>query len=707
MRLQSAVSTIVSDFTAGVFSPTMWGRVNYSSFFSSLRTGHNVTLVPQGGAMKTPGTFYVGLAKNNTGEVRFEEFVFSTDDSLVMEIGEEYIRFFKDHVPVMNGAVPYEVTTPYADEHIRELQIFQDSDLVFVVHPAYEPRVLSRLSDTNWTLTKITFDFPPMQDENVTSTTISASTTSGSTTLTASSSIFNANMVNGYFRIGPNPATDYLAYTYGATYMQGTIVIHLAKYYRWTTNVSSASYFSSEFAAGKLVEVSSGLVKITAVASGTSASGSWITIPSIAAGVATTEWAEGAFSVHRGYPTAVAIVQNRLAFGKDNTVYLSKPGTFYNFDMGTGEEDTDAIVKTYSFGQYNNILWITPTTGACLIGTSGGIINFYAAGSEILTAETSLFSMQDTNGASVINPLMVSNRMFYVHRDNQKVMEYFYDLNNDRFQAIDKTLRIDKLVSQKIKELVYQQTPYNQVFGVMEDGTMVALTRNVQENVEGWATHGSTFGDVITACCIPTAEYDEMWRVVEYVIDGNTVRYVEYQDDPRAYNLSEHVYTHSSLKYSGSPVSSVAGLEHLEGMTVQIRSDGAVEPDRVVVDGEVSLDTPGSEIFVGLGYTAEIETQNFELALRSGASLAEFKKIVGAMAYFIETFGATIGSPIRQEEVYSLDGSGNGDTAPVPFSGIKEVAFPGDLTKENATVVIKQEKPVAMLVNAVIAEVSA
>ena len=155
MGLQSAVSTIVSDFTAGVFSPTMWGRVNYSSFFSSLRTGHNVTLVPQGGAMKTPGTYFVGETKNNTGEVRFEEFVFSTDDSLVMEIGEEYIRFFKDHVQVMNGAVPYEVTTPYADEHIRELQIFQDSDLVFIVHQLYEPRVLSRYSDTNWTLTKI------------------------------------------------------------------------------------------------------------------------------------------------------------------------------------------------------------------------------------------------------------------------------------------------------------------------------------------------------------------------------------------------------------------------------------------------------------------------------------------------------------------------------------------------------------------------
>lgn len=52
------------------------------------------------------------------------------------------------------------------------------------------------------------------------------------------------------------------------------------------------------------------------------------------------------------------------------------------------------------------------------------------------------------------------------------------------------------------------------------------------------------------------------------------------------------------------PVTSVAGLYHLEGETVQVLADGAVLPERTVVNGRISLEIPASRIVVGLKYVA-------------------------------------------------------------------------------------------------------
>ena len=47
-----------------------------------------------------------------------------------------------------------------------------------------------------------------------------------------------------------------------------------------------------------------------------------------------------------------------------------------------------------------------------------------------------------------------------------------------------------------------------------------------------------------------------------------------------------------ALTYTGTAVTSVTGLDHLEGRTVSILGDGAVFPDKVVTSGAVTLDNP-------------------------------------------------------------------------------------------------------------------
>lgn len=59
-------------------------------------------------------------------------------------------------------------------------------------------------------------------------------------------------------------------------------------------------------------------------------------------------------------------------------------------------------------------------------------------------------------------------------------------------------------------------------------------------------------------------------------------------------------------------VSAIGGLDHLNGSLVQTVVDGSVQAPRVVVDGCVTLDEPGTAVIVGQGFTAQLQTMRLE-----------------------------------------------------------------------------------------------
>lgn len=66
-------------------------------------------------------------------------------------------------------------------------------------------------------------------------------------------------------------------------------------------------------------------------------------------------------------------------------------------------------------------------------------------------------------------------------------------------------------------------------------------------------------------------------------------------------------------------ITSVSGLDHLEGKTVQIKADGAAHADKVVTAGAVALDTYVYEVTAGLSYATNIITLNKEFNVGSGS----------------------------------------------------------------------------------------
>lgn len=102
-----------------------------------------------------------------------------------------------------------------------------------------------------------------------------------------------------------------------------------------------------------------------------------------------------------------------------------------------------------------------------------------------------------------------------------------------------------------------------------------------------------------------------------------------------------------------------AGLSHIEGQTVNILSDGSVEPQKVVTGGAVTLESPGAVVHIGLPITAEFET--LDININGQETLLDKKQIIPSVTLVVNAsrgiFATTPGGnwyeyPQREFEFY-------------------------------------------------------
>lgn len=88
---------------------------------------------------------------------------------------------------------------------------------------------------------------------------------------------------------------------------------------------------------------------------------------------------------------------------------------------------------------------------------------------------------------------------------------------------------------------------------------------------------------------------------------------------------------------------SVGGLSHLEGKTVSIMGDGAVQPPKIVTAGVVTLPRAASIITVGLPYESDLRTLPLALNVDTGFAQGRYKNINKAWMRVYRSSGIFIG----------------------------------------------------------------
>jgi hypothetical protein len=117
----ASTKTFVRSFSGGEISTEMFGRIDDAKFQTGAERLRNFVVKPQGPAVRRPGTQFVRETKDGTKKSRLIPFVYSTDQTMVIELGDSHIRFHTDggtlvhNTPVPTAFIPSNATITFDD----------------------------------------------------------------------------------------------------------------------------------------------------------------------------------------------------------------------------------------------------------------------------------------------------------------------------------------------------------------------------------------------------------------------------------------------------------------------------------------------------------------------------------------------------------------------------------------------------------------
>ncbi len=166
-------SPIQYGFNGGKLGPRLQGRSDLARYAMGCNVLTNFIPTYQGPAVKRSGFRFVAEVKDSTEKVRLIPFEFSREQAYVLELGEGYMRVYKDSGVVLSGMSPYEITDgaggnslPWLEDELAAISFVQTADVIYLAHANHPPHKISRTSDTSWTCTEIEFDWPAFREEN-------------------------------------------------------------------------------------------------------------------------------------------------------------------------------------------------------------------------------------------------------------------------------------------------------------------------------------------------------------------------------------------------------------------------------------------------------------------------------------------------------------------------------------------------------------
>lgn len=765
------VSAIQSSFNAGEFAPELEGRVDIGKYANAVKRMENMVPLVQGPARRRGGTKYVAEVKDSADRTWLARFEFNTTQTYVLEFGDAYVRFYTDNGVLLQGspaawatttdyvvgdlvedsgtnyycitdhtagatfagdaaywyAMPatgeYEIPSPWAVADLINadgsfaLNTVQSGDILYICHPDYAPRKLSRLGATTWTITELAAVGGPFENTNPDETiTIYSDAATGSVTLTASAALFAAGDVGKYLLLERNMTTD------PVTQWEVDKAINLGELRRvdfrvykcvnagttgtiTPTHTEGTAWDGSQ--AGKCewlyLDAGFGWVEITGYTSSTVVTGTVLSrLPSgaVGSGNATNRWAWGSWNADDGYPSHVTFFRNRLVFARalDRKLWFSVAASFEDFTDRdkNGEVTADmAVTLTVESDQSNPIQYATPSSGGLIIGTAGGefICKEMTNSDPFGPANATIVSAGDY-GSRNVQPVRVGSTVLFVQRSGRKLREIVFDALEDGYKSQDMTILAPHIVpkGKYFVQLAYQKEPHSIVWAARSDGLLLGFTFNKEQYSEppfgGWHRHqlgGSGVVESLVCVPSPTTDRDDLWMVVRRTINGGTKRYVEYMQAEweSGDDQEDAFYVDSGLTYDGAAATTITGLDHLEGATVDVLADGASHPQCVVASGAITLDRSASVVQIGLPCPCKLQTLRMNAGSADGTAQGKTKRIHHIIVRLMDTLGGKIGPTETDVDEINFRSTGDDMDSPPPiFNGDKEMPWRGGYEKE-------------------------
>lgn len=645
-------------FNVGELGPDAWSRSDLAQASKGCVLGYNMIGRVVGPTGRRPGTWFVGLPKFADTAGRLIAFRRSSADALVLELGHLYARVWTvNGTPVMDGSAQVEFATPWTAAQVEGLRARQIGDTVYFTHrQGLRPQTLIRASNTSWSLTPTEFLDGPWRAENGND---SQTLSFDGTTLTANFPLFQSGHVGALFRLRANDGNPgVLSWEPEEQDINsGERRLSNGRVYVRTGSANDAGntppvHDSGIVSDGKVLWAhltdGAGVLKITAVASATSATAVALTgLPDFLE-TGTRYWAEGAYSDVRGWPSAPSATrEERLAMAAPasepdaidftRTAGFRPAGLDFKPGLGTGRVVDDDAVRRFVGDERNRVVWMAGST-FLLAGTTDG--EFLISGATVddpISPAGCVARPIGEFGSADVMPALAYGGVLFVAAGGETLRHVGVAPDQTLSQS-DKSVVAGHIGARGLIELTWLKQPWNFAWIRLADGGQASFTFHAEQNVEGWNRHGIAARGLPTedaplgggmalesSCVVPGVNgRPRLFMLVRRQKGDATQRLILRLADP-----ADKLFLDAAEAYVGSAVNGVAGLDHLAGEAVTLmaatESGAATAPgrgwgeyrDRTVSSGGAATlpgDVTAARIYAGLPYRSRYEGLPPELA---------------------------------------------------------------------------------------------
>ncbi len=359
----------------------------------------------------------------------------------------------------------------------------------------------------------------------------------------------------------------------------------------------------------------------------------------------TTDWNEGDWSDASGWPSSLSFYDGRLWFAGRDKIWGSVSDDYTSFDIDF-EGDAGPINRSVGFGPVDTINWLLPLS-RLIVGRQGAETSVRSGSLDNPLSPTN-FTLKDcsTQGSAAIGAVKVDTRGVFIQQGNRRVYELAFSSEGQDYNATDLTRLNPDIGLVGFVDLAAQRQPDTQLHFVRGDGVVAALLHDIDDQVTAW-WRVETDGEIESVCVLPGAIENRVYYSVKRTIGGVTKRFLERlarrdqcDGQPESHCADSHVI------YSGAAVTSISGLDHLEGEDVVVWGwntatpftatlpDGTVQTvgrdfgTFTVTGGQVTgLSAAVTDACVGLGYSARFKSSKLAYAAQGGSALNQTKKV--------------------------------------------------------------------------------
>lgn len=641
------MKTLYRSFAGGEITPELSGRLDLPKFQTGLALAQNFLVLPHGPAARRPGFRYVVETKDSAAQSRLIPFVYNAEQAVIIEFGNLYVRFHNSdgtlleaskaivsivgstvtvnahgwatgddvfiggrfHRVTVTGANTfttadlwgaattatgttaarvYTVVSPFTSSQAMDLDFAQDSDVLTLTTSSGQSHELRRLGATNWTFTATSF----------------TPTLAAPTSVSATATVAVATNLTTQTYVVTSVASDLVTESLASASSSCSNNLTLAGNFNtitWVAAVGAARYY--------VYKLRGGIYGFIGQTTGTSLVDDNITADTTLSPPEDNITLNGASG---DYPAAVAHHERRRWFAgttnKPQTVWGTRNGTLSNLTSSIPAREDDGMEFRIAATQQNAIRHLVPLNDLIAL-TVGGEIRIFADGGPAISPTTLSIKPQGFNGSSSPQPVLTSQSVLYVQSQGGRVRELSYDPNGTGYyRSQDASILATHLFnSYSITALAYSRAPDSFCWAVRSDGTLLGMTYVPDQQVFGWHHH-TTSGFFESAAVIPEGDEDVLYVIVRRTVNGRSVRYIERLTSRYVSAQEDMFFVDSGLTYDGAAVTTLTGLWHLEGLSVQVLADGADTTERTVTGGSITLSTAASKVQVGLPYSSDMQT---------------------------------------------------------------------------------------------------